>query len=315
MMNKRRSFICGIKSTKLSNSEYIFLKKYKPWGIILFSRNINSIKQTRKLINSIKKIFNDSNYPILVDEEGGRVTRMSRIIDNSKFPASYFGKIYKNDKKKFNKMLNLYIDRVSKVLNITGINFNTVPVLDIFRKNSHNIIGDRSYSNDKMIVSKIGGLVIKKFKKNKINTIIKHIPGHGLAKVDSHLKLPKINKNLAYLIKNDFYPFRQNSSMAMTAHLLFNKIDKKNPVTQSKKIIEIIRNKIGFKGILLTDDISMKALKYSLSENIKQAFTAGCNIVLHCNANFREMEIVAKNSPLIDKFIIKKTSQMFKNIS
>ena len=315
MMNKRRSFICGIKSTKLSNSEYIFLKKYKPWGIILFSRNINSIKQTRKLINSIKKIFNDSNYPILVDEEGGRVTRMSRIIDNSKFPASYFGKIYKNDKKKFNKMLNLYIDRVSKVLNITGINFNTVPVLDIFRKNSHNIIGDRSYSNDKMIVSKIGGLVIKKFKKNKINTIIKHIPGHGLAKVDSHLKLPKINKNLAYLIKNDFYPFRQNSSMAMTAHLLFNKIDKKNPVTQSKKIVEIIRNKIGFKGILLTDDISMKALKYSLSENIKQAFTAGCNIVLHCNANFREMEIVAKNSPLIDKFIIKKTSQMFKNIS
>lgn len=315
MMNKRRSFICGIKSTKLSNSEYIFLKKYKPWGIILFSRNINSIKQTRKLINSIKKIFNDSNYPILVDEEGGRVTRMSRIIDNSKFPASYFGKIYKNDKKKFNKMLNLYIDRVSKVLNITGINFNTVPVLDIFRKNSHNIIGDRSYSNDKMIVSKIGGLVIKKFKKNKINTIIKHIPGHGLAKVDSHLKLPKINKNLAYLIKNDFYPFRQKSSMAMTAHLLFNKIDKKNPVTQSKKIVEIIRNKIGFKGILLTDDISMKALKYSLSENIKQAFTAGCNIVLHCNANFREMEIVAKNSPLIDKFIIKKTSQMFKNIS
>ena len=315
MMNKRRSFICGIKSTKLSNSEYIFLKKYKPWGIILFSRNINSIKQTRKLINSIKKIFNDSNYPILVDEEGGRVTRMSRIIDNSKFPASYFGKIYKNDKKKFNKMLNLYIDRVSKVLNITGINFNTVPVLDIFRKNSHNIIGDRSYSNNKMIVSKIGGLVIKKFKKNKINTIIKHIPGHGLAKVDSHLKLPKINKNLAYLIKNDFYPFRQKSSMAMTAHLLFNKIDKKNPVTQSKKIIEIIRNKIGFKGILLTDDISMKALKYSLSENIKQAFTAGCNIVLHCNANFREMEIVAKNSPLIDKFIIKKTSQMFKNIS
>ena len=212
-------------------------------------------------------------------------------------------------------MLNLYIDRVSKVLNITGINFNTVPVLDIFRKNSHNIIGDRSYSNDKMIVSKIGGLVIKKFKKNKINTIIKHIPGHGLAKVDSHLKLPKINKNLAYLIKNDFYPFRQKSSMAMTAHLLFNKIDKKNPVTQSKKIVEIIRNKIGFKGILLTDDISMKALKYSLSENIKQAFTAGCNIVLHCNANFREMEIVAKNSPLIDKFIIKKTSQMFKNIS
>ena len=315
MMNKRRSFICGIKSTKLSNSEYIFLKKYKPWGIILFSRNINSIKQTRKLINSIKKIFNDINYPILIDEEGGRVTRMSSIIDNSKFPASYFGKIYKNDKKKFNKMLNLYIDRVSKVLNITGINFNTVPVLDIFRKNSHNIIGDRSYSNDKMIVSKIGGLVIKKFKKNKINTIIKHIPGHGLAKVDSHLKLPKINKNLAYLIKNDFYPFRQKSSMAMTAHLLFNKIDKKNPVTQSKKIVEIIRNKIGFKGILLTDDISMKALKYSLSENIKQAFTAGCNIVLHCNANFREMEIVAKNSPLIDKFIIKKTSQMFKNIS
>ena len=315
MMNKRRSFICGIKSTKLSNSEYIFLKKYKPWGIILFSRNINSIKQTRKLINSIKKIFNDINYPILIDEEGGRVTRMSSIIDNSKFPASYFGKIYKNDKKKFNKMLNLYIDRVSKVLNITGINFNTVPVLDIFRKNSHNIIGDRSYSNDKMIVSKIGGLVIKKFKKNKINTIIKHIPGHGLAKVDSHLKLPKINKNLAYLIKNDFYPFRQKSSMAMTAHLLFNKIDKKNPVTQSKKIVEIIRNKIGFKGILLTDDISMKALKYSLSENIKQAFTAGCNIVLHCNANFREMEIVAKNSPLIDKFIIKKTSQMLKNIS
>ena len=315
MISKRRCFICGIKSTKLNNVEYDFLNKYKPWGIILFSRNIKSIKQTKILVTNIKQIFNDINYPILIDEEGGRVSRISKIIDNSKFTASYFGKIYKKDKKEFNKQLDMYIDRVSKILNLTGINFNTVPVLDISRKNTHKIIGNRSYSNNKSIVSKIGSLVIKKFKKNKINTIIKHIPGHGLAKTDSHVSLPKINKNLAYLLKNDFYPFRQNSYIAMTAHLLFNKIDQKKPVTHSKKMIEIIRSKIGFKGILLTDDISMKALKYSLSENIKLAFTAGCNIVLHCNANFREMEIVAKNSPLIDKFIIKKTSQMLKNIS
>ena len=137
-----------------------------------------------------------------------------------------------------------------------------------------------------------------------------------MAKVDSHHFTPVISKNLDYLLKNDFFPFkRKNSFFAMTAHIIFKKIDLKNTVTHSKKMIKLIRNKIGFKNILISDDISMKSLKGKIKENTINAFNAGCNLVLHCNAKENEMEIVAQNSPFISKFVIKKTSQFYKIIS
>ena len=160
----------------------------------------------------------------------------------------------------------------------------------------------------KQILRKI---CIKKFHENSIGTVIKHIPGHGLSKVDSHIKLPIVNYNSNLLNKIDFFPFKKQSAfLAMTAHIVYTSIDKKNTATHSKKIINIIRKKIGFKNLIMSDDISMNELKYSISKNTTQAFKAGCNLVLHCNGKYKEMLMVAKNAPLLSNFVIKKTSQL-----
>ena len=311
-----RSFICGINGLKLLNKEKKFLKKYRPWGIILFSRNIKTIKQTQKLTKSIRTLFKNNNYPILIDEEGGRVSRLKNFIDSSIFTAKYFGDMFIKNPKKYKIYFNIYVKQISYLLKLLGININTIPVLDLRRNSAHNIIADRSYSNNEKVVSKIGDICISTFHKNKIATVIKHIPGHGLAKVDSHKKIPIINNNLKYLIKNDFQTFvNKKSIFAMTGHLLFKKLDKNNTVTHSRKIIKLIRKKIKFNNIIITDDISMKALKYSIEENTRKSFDAGCNLALHCNGKFKEMIIVAKNSPKIDKFISKKTSQFINIIS
>ena len=294
MTNKTKAFICGIKGYKLNKKEISFFKKHKPWGVILFTRNIKNIQQTQNLTKNIKKIFRDDKYPILIDEEGGRVSRLKKFIDNSTFSGSFFGNLYKKDKKKFDIFIDVYVKQISYLLNLLGVNLNTVPILDVSMNQTHKIIGDRSYSKDFKTVSKIGNKFINLFHKNKISTIIKHIPGHGLAKSDSHLNTPYVNKNLKYLVKNDFVPFKKKKTpFSMTAHVVFNKIDPKNCATHSKKVINLIRKKIGFKNIIISDDISMKALKFSISENTKKAFTAGCNLVLHCNGNLKEMIMVA----------------------
>jgi len=311
MINKRRSFITGIKGIKLSKKEVFFLRKYKPWGIILFSRNIKTIYQTQKLTSHIKKLFKDKNYPILIDEEGGQVSRLNKFIDNSIFSAEFFSILYTKDKKKFYIYYNIYVKQIAYLLNLLGININTVPVLDVRRKITNNIIGNRSFSSNPFQVSKLGKICINKFHENSIGTVVKHIPGHGLSKVDSHNKLPIVNHNSDLLNKIDFFPFKkQNAFLAMTAHIVYTSIDKKNTATHSKKIINIIRKKIGFKNLIMSDDISMKALKYSISKNTTQAFKAGCNLVLHCNGKYKEMLIVAKNAPLLSNFVIKKTSQL-----
>ena len=315
-MNNRRSFIVGIKSIRLSKKEKFFLKKYKPWGVILFTRNIKSIKQTLNLTSSIRKIFNDECYPILVDQEGGRVNRLKKIISFDNLTSEFFGNKFTSNFKEFIFFYKLFIDKTSYLLKSTGININTSPVLDLRIKGTSNIIGDRSYSKDPKIVSKIGDYCIKYFHKNGIGTVIKHIPGHGLAKVDSHNFTPVVNKKKNFLLNKDFAAFKNKTSFfAMTAHIIFDKIDSENTVTHSKKMINIIRNEISFKNILISDDISMKSLKGSVKENTIRAFNAGCNLVLHCNGNLKEMEIVGKNSPLINKFILKKTSQFYKILS
>ena len=186
MIKNRKAFIVGIKSIKLSNNEKIFLKKYRPWGVILFLRNIKSIKQAKKLTDSIRKIFKDKNYPILIDQEGGRVNRLSNIISFDNLTSEYFGNLYEKDKMKLNITYKLFIDKTSYLLKLIGANINTVPVLDLRTKGSSNIIGDRSFSKNRKTVSKMGDLCIKFFHENSIGTIIKHIPGHGLAKADSH---------------------------------------------------------------------------------------------------------------------------------
>ena len=316
MMIDRRSFIIGIKSTILNKKEIFFLKKYKPWGIILFKRNIKTIKQTKKLTNHIKKIFNDKKYPILLDQEGGRVNRLSNFLDNDLSTGEFFGNLYSKDRKIFNVKYNEFITETANHLKLIGVNLNTVPVLDLRLKGSSSIIGDRSFSHDPNVVSRIGDICIKNFHKNKIGTIMKHIPGHGLAKVDSHKLTPTIKQNLKYLSKKDFIPFKNKRCLfGMTAHIVYSHIDKVYTATHSKKVIDIIRKKIKFQNILLSDDISMKSLKFSIKDNTIKAFSAGCDLVLHCNGNLKEMKAVATNSPFLNKFIIKKTSQFYKIIS
>ena len=312
-MNKRRSFIIGVKSTKLSQKEKLFLRKYKPWGVILFTRNIKNIEQTLKLTSSIRKIFNDKKYPILIDQEGGRINRLKNIISFDNLTSEFFGKKYVKDIREFKSYYKLFIDKTSFLLKSIGVNINTSPVLDLRIKGSSNIIGDRSFSKNPKIVSKIGDFCINHFHINGIGTVMKHIPGHGLAKVDSHNFTPIVNRKLDYLDKNDFATFRNKKTLfAMTAHIIFGKIDNENTVTHSKKMIHLIRNNIRFKNILISDDLSMKSLKYTLEKNTIRTFNAGCNLALHCNGNLKEMEIVGKNAPLLNKFILKKTSQFYK---
>ena len=316
MINKRRAFIAGIKSLQLSKNEIDFLKKYKPWGVILFLRNIKSIKQAKSLTDNIRKIFKDKNYPILIDQEGGRVNRLSNIISFDNLTSEYFGNLYEKDKMKLNIIYKLFIDSTSHLLKLIGANINTLPVLDLRVKGASNIIGDRSFSSNVSTVSKMGDLCIKLFKENSIGTVIKHIPGHGLAKVDSHNFTPMVNKSIKHLKKYDFSTFKKkNCFFAMTGHVIYKNLDHLNTATHSKKVIRYIREHIGFKNILISDDLSMKSLKNNMKNNTIKAFEAGCNLALHCNGKLNEMKIVAENSPLISNFISKKTSQFYKILS
>ena len=310
----RKAVIFGIRGHKLSRNEKSFFKKVKPWGIILFSRNIKNIHQLKDLVNDIKNIHKDKKYPVLIDQEGGKVSRLDKIMDFSIFSQNYFGKLFVKDKNLFINYYKIYISTVCNILNYVGININTVPTLDVRRKKGHNVIGNRSFSNNPVNVKKIGNLCIDLYKKNKIATVVKHIPGHGLSISDSHYKTPIIKANKKELTKKDFRPFIGCKSIfAMTAHVIYQMYDNKNTATHSKIIInKVIRNHIKFRGLLISDDISMKSLKYRLEKNALKALESGCNLVLHCNGNIREMIILAKHIPKIDKFTQKKTSHFYK---
>ena len=310
----RKAVIFGIKGHKLSKNEKSFFKKAKPWGVILFSRNIKNIHQLKNLVDDIKNIHKDKKYPVLIDQEGGEISRLNKIMDFSIFSQSYFGKLFAKDKQLFLNYYKIYINTVCDILNYVGININTVPVLDVRRKKGHNVIGNRSFSNNPYNVKKLGNLCISLYKKNKIATVVKHIPGHGLSISDSHYKTPIIKANKNELIKKDFKTFKDcRSIFAMTAHIVYQMYDNKNTATHSKIIIDkVVRNHIKFKGLLISDDISMKSLKYRLEKNALKALESGCNLVLHCNGNISEMIILAKHIPKIDKFTQKKTSHFYK---
>ncbi len=310
---KQKALIVSIKGKKLSKRERILLSKEKPWGIILFKRNLKSFIQIKNLTSQIKLITKNNHFPILIDEEGHTVSRLNKII-NHNITASFIGALYNKDKLLCLKIYKHYIYSLCQILKKLGFNINTIPVLDILRNNTHKIIENRSFSKDKKIVKELGNITIKYLHSNKILGVIKHIPGHGGAVSDSHIKMPKINLSKKKLDKIDFYPFKfSKAKLAMTAHILYSKYDKKNVATFSKKIIsEIIRKKIGFSGILITDDISMKALKYNLITNAKKSLEAGCNLVLYCKGNINDNFKLIKSLPYIDSFTFKKTSEIYK---
>ena len=310
---KKKAIIISLKGKTLSKKEQFILSREKPWGVILFKRNIHNLKQIQNLIKNIKKYSNNKKFPILIDEEGISVSRIKNIYNHT-LSAKFFGKIFEQDKKTAIQIYKNYLKSLCKMLKFIGFNVNTIPVLDVLRNNTSKIIGSRSFSYKREIVKILGEITVRECHKNKVISVIKHIPGHGCSTKDSHIHLPKVNlskNNLNYI---DFYPFKSNSAkLAMTAHVLYSKIDKKNVSTFSKTIIEkIIRKKIGFKGILMSDDISMKALKYDLVSNAKKSLEAGCNLVLYCRGNTRENVKLLKSVPYIDKFTAKKTSEIYK---
>ena len=310
---KKKALIISIKGTKLSSKERTLLSKEKPWGIILFKRNIKSLNQIRVLIHNIKRSVKDKKFPILIDEEGSKVSRLGKIFNNN-FDANFFGELYKKNHNVAIVLYKNYLASICKKLNSIGANVNTVPVLDILRKNTSKIIGNRSFSENREIVKKLGEITVKYCHSKQIITVVKHIPGHGCAKTDSHLSMPNVKLKEKKLNDIDFYPFKSTSAkLAMTAHILYSKIDPKNVSTFSSKIInKIIRKKIGFKGILMSDDISMKALKYDLITNAKKSLAAGCNLVLYCAGNINDNYKLIKSVPYIDKFTSKKTSEIYK---
>ena len=310
---KTKALIVSIKGTRLTKLEKDLLAKEKPWGIILFKRNIKSLDQVKKLTANIQLYTKNQKFPIIIDEEGKNVSRLNKII-NHNISANFFGKLYKYNKRFCFNIYRHYIDSLSKILKDMGVNINSIPVLDVLRINTSKIIGDRSFSNDKNIVRELGIKSIKYLQKNKISTIIKHIPGHGATKTDSHKKMPVVSLSTKKLNEIDFFPFKSSKAkLAMTAHILYSNFDKKNVATFSKKIIsDVIRKRLRFKGILISDDISMKALKYDLLTNAKKSIDAGCNLVLYCAGNTKDNFKLIKSLPYIDKFTSKKTSELYK---
>ena len=314
---KKKAIIISLSGFKLSKDEIKLFKNYLPWGVILFSRNIKDFNQLKRLIISIKKITKDKNYPILIDEEGGEVSRLRNILDNRLFSQKYFGQIYENNPMIGVGIYKYYIEQMSNFFKSVGINMNTVPIADKLYRFTNSFLKNRIYSSNIKTITSLSKICINTYKKNKISTVIKHIPGHGLAKLDSHKKLPIINQSLNFLLNNDFKCFKENNShFAMTAHILFKKIDAKNCVTHSKTIIrKIIRKKIGYKGIIISDDISMKALKFGLVENALKSLKAGCNLTLYCRGRSKESLKLLKEIPPIDEFTEKKTSQFYNFLS
>ena len=309
----RKAAIISIKGYKLTTQERRLLKKEKPWGIILFKRNISSFNQTKNLIKQIRNCMKDNFYPIMIDEEGGKVSRLSNLFSTREFSQYFFGKIYEKNKKKGKLIYRYYLDTICNILNDLGININTIPVMDLLQKSTHEIIKERAYSNNLKTVKTLGKFCISFLKEKKIASVVKHAPGHGCATADSHKKLPIVNKKPNQLYYNDFSVFKNlNCHFLMTAHVLYKKIDSNFLATHSKKIInKIIRKQLKFKGLIISDDISMKALSANLNLNAENALNSGCNLVLYCKGEINESKHLLKNLQRIDKFTQKKTYQFY----
>ncbi|MDB9818697.1 beta-N-acetylhexosaminidase [Pelagibacterales bacterium] len=308
-MSKYLPLIIGLEGTILNDNETKFLSDYKPWGVILFQRNCINHKDTLTLIDKIKSKTH-KDMPILIDQEGGRVSRLNYPEFPRTLSAKLFGDIFIKDKELALRALTLNINLIAGSLKDMGININTVPVLDIPSQKESGVIGDRAYSGDKDIVSQMGKIVLNENNSNGIGSVIKHIPGHGRATVDSHLDLPIIIDEESLLENDDFVPFKalNNAPLAMTAHAIYEKFDKNNVATLSKTMItEIIRSKIGFKGTLMTDDVSMKALSGDVGTNSLLALQAGCDLVLHCNGNFDEICQIADKISMLNLISIDPT--------
>jgi beta-N-acetylhexosaminidase len=297
-----RAFIVGCASYELSPHELSFFHDTEPWGFILFKRNIRDPEQVRALTTALRDSVGRSNAPILIDQEGGRVQRLGPPHWPSYPPGQAYGRLAANDPFLGRETTRLGARLLAHDLLNVGINVDCLPVLDAPVAGAHDVIGDRAYGADPDVVTVLGRAAAEGLLAGGVLPVIKHMPGHGRAGADSHHALPVVDASLEALEAHDFKPFRHLTDMplAMTAHVVYTAIDPDAPATTSSRVIrEIIRGRIGFDGLLMSDDISMNALSGGLGERAGAAFEAGCDVVLHCNGVFDEMVAVAEKSPAL----------------
>jgi beta-N-acetylhexosaminidase len=295
-----RALIVGCAGPTLSAAEREFLARVKPWGLILFKRNIESPAQVSVLIQEFRGVVGYRKAPVLIDQEGGRVQRLAPPQWPDFPPAARFGDAYGRDRARGMAAARLGARLIASELSALGITIDCMPVADLRLPEGHGVIGDRAYGMEIGIVAALARAAADGLIAGGVLPVVKHIPGHGRARADSHEALPVVETSRAELERTDFEPFRRlhDLPIAMTAHVVYAAIDPKRPATVSRTMVqEIIRGHIGFDGLLLTDDLSMKALSGGFRARAEAALAAGCDIVLHCNGRLEEMTEIAPACP------------------
>ena len=296
-----RAFITGLSGLTLSADERAFLRSAEPWGLILFKRNISAPQQVAGLVQSFRDVLG-WHAPVLIDQEGGRVQRLGPPHWPAYPPGARYGALYDREPAVGLSVARLGAQLIASDLYALGIDVDCLPLADVPVPGSDAIIGDRAYGTTPEKVAAIAGAVAEGLLKGGVLPVLKHIPGHGRAAADSHLKLPVVDTERATLELTDFAAFRPvaNLPLGMTAHVVFSAIDPSAPATTSATMVgKVIRDSIGFEGLLMSDDISMGALSGSLAERSRAAISAGCDVVLHCNGKLAEMEEVALAVPVL----------------
>ena len=299
-MNESRAMILGAAGTTLSVEEKAFFAGEKPWGLILFSRNLREPAQIGDLVAEMRDCLGNEAAPVFIDQEGGRVQRLRPPLAGNYPPASALGALYQRDPEAGLRAAWLMSRLIADDLARYGINADCLPALDVPVEGAHDVIGDRAYAHEPEAVAAIGRAASEGLLAGGVFPVIKHIPGHGRALADSHHALPRVDTARAELSARDFFPFRElaDMPMAMTAHVVYSAIDDENPATTSARVIaEIIRGEIGFDGLLMSDDLSMKALSGDFAHRAEASLAAGCDVVLHCNGAMEEMRAIAAAAP------------------
>jgi beta-N-acetylhexosaminidase len=316
MMRSRAIYGCA--GPELSAAERGFFREARPWGFILFGRNIQAPDQVRALVAALRETVQDAATPILIDQEGGRVARLKPPHWQIRPPAARFGAAYRENPETTREATYLNARLIAHDLMALDINVDCLPVLDVPAPGAHDIIGDRAFAHDPATVIDLGRAQIQGLLEGGVLPVMKHIPGHGRARADSHLALPRIDVSVEELSVSDFIVFRSLNTcpVAMTAHVIYDSIDPQRPATVSPKVIrDVIRGEIGFDGLLMSDDLSMKALAGSLAARTRAALFAGCDIALHCNGDMDEMMDVASEAQKLDGPALKRSEQALSHLS
>jgi len=295
-----RAFITGVSGLELSRAEREFIRAVRPWGFILFKRNIETPSQVALLVRELRKAVDAPDAPVLIDQEGGRVQRLGPPHWPVYPPGSVFSALYEIDPALGLSAARVGARLIAADLSDAGITVDCLPLADVPVAGADAVIGNRAYGTEPHKVAAIARAVTDGLEQGGILPVLKHIPGHGRATADTHFKLPVVDTPKAELERTDFAAFRPLADlpMAMTAHVVFSALDRAHPATTSATIIEeVIRGVIGFQGLLMSDDVSMNALAGSIAERRRAIFAAGCDIVLHCNGNLDEMREVASETP------------------